>query len=136
MDLAGGRPKNKSGKKASTLKIDGVAVNASLWGILERLDGTLVPPAVYSALQDLIYLILDELYADGKLDSRLVPKSLTTENWRYIRPKFDADFPEVHYCSAHWKLRHFFQIWMPSWKSTRKLGMKRKSESMLPGERF
>lgn len=136
IEVAGGRAKNNGGTKVETFKVDDVAVNFHLWGILERMDGTFVPPEVYKSVKDVVYAALDELYEDGKLDPLLIPGKLTVANYRTIQPKFDLDFPEVNYCSAAWKIKHFFQIWMPSWKSTRKLGGKPKqvSNSTKPGE--
>lgn len=139
-ELADSREKNKNGKKV-TFKVNGKAVSRSLWGILERADGTPAPPEVYDDVRDLIYLILDEFYEDGKLHPQLVQNKLTMNNWREIIPRFDRDFPEFRLCSADWKIKTFFTICMPSWKLARghgdpdsNGGSKRKSNSVRKGK--
>lgn len=132
-ELQGDRPRDENGNLLPFM-VDGVAVNRNIYGLLEGADGRILRPEIHSSVLKLVHRVLNDMYEDGKLHPELVQRRITAANWREIEPRFDVDFPELRFCSASWKIRHFFKVYMPNFKQSKTSGKKRKSDDTKQSE--
>lgn len=118
----------KNGSCSERLVVDGVTVNAKTF-FMENRSGNRVHGTTYPAYVAAVQAIIEEADAENLLPADYQTDHISADAWKWINTRIFKNFPEFTYCNGNWKLREFFRVYLPNYKTKgKRRGSARDSE--------